>query len=383
MLKQHDSIIDQPNTKMKSALKKLFVFVFVLIIIGFFFCVYVMQAPPVAEQGQPKLQVHVRTSVRGRPTVNSGPIATTKNSHLFSLDRIYLSNLNSNTLSGELLFNVALGVRARYNAPLLDKEVSTGFDWQKMFADSAVGIRLKSKTPKIKVTLSGQDWLLTDSTGAGYLIQKTGQKAGDQLEVFLPDLLEAFDFNNMILSNDFEFTVVKPGKQWLITDNVHQQSYEIRSDAKKINVYQHPKYPIQTLLFEVDSAPQIPLSKEKLPDEIYKGFKTLDIPLSPKAKIMQEEDGVSWKITDGMTNSGQKYTIRHEDGRLKVYLDLDSGWLLLNVNDRISAWVQSERGTIIMPPEPTLTSRQQLKKDMLAFFAKLKNSVGISEQNDL
>ena len=363
---------------MKSVFKKLFVFVFVLLIIGFFFCVYVMQAPPVAERGQPKLQVHVRTAVRGRPTVNSGPIATTKNSHLYSLDRTYLSNLNSSILSGELLFNVVLGVRAKYNAPLLDKEVSTGFDWQKMFADSAVGIRLKSKTPKIKVTLSGQGWLLTDSTGAGYSIQKTG----DKLEIFLPDLLEAFDLNSMILSNDFEFTVVKPGKQWLITDNKYQQSYELRSDAKKINVYQYPKYPIQTLLFEVDSDPQLPLPEEKLPDEIYKGFKGLDIPLSSRAKVMQGKDDVSWKITDDMTNSGQKYTIRHEDNRLKVYLDLDSRWLLLKVNNRINAWVQSERGTIFMPREPTLTSRQQLKKDMLAFFAKLKNRVGISDQND-
>ncbi len=374
MLKQHDSIVHQPNAKMKSVLKKLFVFVFVLLIIGFFFCVYVMQAPPVAERGQPKLQVHVRTAVRGRPTVNSGPIGTTKNSHLYSLDRTYLSNLNSSILSDELLFNVLLGVRAKYNAPLLDKEVSTGFDWQKMFADSAVGIRLKSKTPKIKVTLSGEGWLLTDSTGAGYLIQKTG----DQLEIFLPDLLEAFDLNGMILSDDIEFTVVKPGKQWLITDNKHRQSYELRSDAKKINVYQYPKYPIQTLLFEVDSDPQIPLPEEKLPDEIYNGFKSLDIQLSSKAKVIQDKDDVSWKITDGT----QKYTIRHEDSRLKVYLDLDSGWLLLKINDRINAWVQSERGTIFMPPEPTLTSRQQLKIDMLAFFAKLKNRVGISDQND-
>lgn len=378
MLKQHYSIVHQLNAKMKSVLKKLFVFVFVLLITGFFFCVYVMQAPPVPEQEQPKLLVHVQTAVRKRPTVNSVPVATTKNSHLFSLDRTYLSNLNSSILSGELLFNVVLGVRAKYNAPLLDKEISTGFDWQKMFADSAVGIRLKSKTPNIKVTLSGQGWLLTDSTGAGYVIQKTGQKTGDKLEIFLPDLLEAFDLNNMILSNDFEFTIVKPGKQWLITDKLHHQSYEIRSDAKKINVYQYSKYPIQTLLFEVDSDPQIPLPEEKLPDDIYKGFESLDIALSPKAKVMQEEDDVSWEITHGT----QKYTIRHEDNRLKVYLELDSGWLLLKVNDRIDAWVQSERGTILMPREPILTSRQQLKKDMLALFAKLKNSVGISDHDD-
>ena len=374
MLKQHDSIVHQLNAKMKSALKRLFTVLFILLIIGFFFCIYVMQAPPVAEPEQPKLQVHVRTAVRGRPTVNSGPIGTTKNSHLYSLDRTYLSNLNNSILSGELLFNVVLGVRAKYNAPLLDKEISTGFDWQKMFAESAVGIRLNSKTPKIKVVLSGQNWLLTDSTGAGYPMKKTG----DQLEIYLPDLLEAFDLNRMILSNDIEFSVVEPGKKWLITDNKHLQNYEIRSDAKKLDVYKHPKYPIQTLLFEVDSDSQLPLPEEKLPDELYKGFISLDIPLSPKAKVIQEEDDVSWKITDGK----QKYTIQHEDNRFKVYLDLDSDWLLLKLNDRLKAWVQSERGTILMPPEPTLTSRQQLKKDMLDFFANLKNMVGISDQDD-
>ncbi|MYF54409.1 hypothetical protein F4225_01270, partial [Candidatus Poribacteria bacterium] len=118
MLKQHDSIVHQLNAKMKSVLKRLFTVLFILLIIGFFFCIYVMQAPPVAEPEQPKLQVHVRTAVRGRPTVNSGPIGTTKNSHLYSLDRTYLSNLNNSILSGELLFNVVLGVRAKYNAPL-------------------------------------------------------------------------------------------------------------------------------------------------------------------------------------------------------------------------------------------------------------------------
>lgn len=333
-----------------------------------------MQAPPVAEPEQPKLQVHVRTAVRKRPTVNSVPIAMTKKDHLYSLDRTYLSNLNNSILSEALLFNVVLGVRAKYNAPLLDKEILTGFDWQKMFAESAVGIRLNSKTPKIKVTLSGENWLLTDSTGAGYPIRKTG----DQLEIYLPDLQEAFDLNRMVLSNDIEFSIVEPGKKWLITDNTYLQRYEIRSAAKRLDVYKHPKYSIQTLLFEVDSDPLIPLPDNKFPDKIYKGFKSLDIKLSSKAKVMQEEDGVSWKITDGT----QKYTIRHEDSRFKVYLDLDSGWLLLKLNDRLKAWVQSERGTILMPPEPTLTSRQQLKEDLLAFYAKLKNMVGISEQDD-
>lgn len=359
---------------MKSVLKKLFISIFILLIIGLFFCIYVLQAPPVAEEKEPKLQMHVQTAFRKRPTVNSQPVGYIKNSHLYSLDLVYLSNLNSNILSKELLFNVVLGVRARYNAELLDKEVTTGFNWQKMFSESAVGIRMNPGTPKIKVVLSGKDWLLTDKTGAGYLIQK----AGDELEIYLPDLLEAFEFNSMILSNDIEFSVVETGKQWSITDNKQLQTYEIRRDAKKLAVYKLSKAPIQTILFEVDSTSQMTLAEGKLPDELHMGFKNLNIPLSPKAKVVQGEDGMSWKVTDGT----QKYTIRNEGGRLKSYLDLDSGWLLVQV-ERAKGWVQSERGTIILPPEPILTSRQQLKDNMLTFLAGIKRMFGISKQNDL
>ena len=359
---------------MKSVLKKFFIFIFILLIIGLFFGIYVMQAPPVAAPGEPKLLVHVQTAFRKRPTVNSQPVGYIKNTHLYSLDPIYLSNLNSSILSKELLFNVVLGVRAKYNAQLLDKEVTTGFNWQKMFSESAVGIRINPGTPKIKVVLSGKDWLLTDKTGAGYLVQK----AGDELEIYLPDLLEAFKINSMILSNDTEFSVVEDGKKWSITDNKNLQIFEIRNAGKKLAVYKLSKAPIQTVLFDVDSTSQMALPEGKLSDELHKGFKSLNIPLSPKAKVVRGEDGMSWKVTDGT----QKYTIRNEDGRLKTYLDLDSGWLLVKVK-RVNGWVQSERGTIILPPDPMLTSRQQLKENLLTFFAGVKSMFGISKQNDL
>ena len=358
---------------MKSALKKFFIFIFILLIIGLFFGIYVMQAPPVAETAEPKLMVHVNTAFRQRPTVNSRPVGYLKDKHLYSLDLVYLSNLNSSIFSEELLFNVVLGVRGKYNAQLLDKEVTTGFDWQKMFKESAVGIRLKPGTPKIKTVLTGKHWVLTDKTGAGYLIHRTR----DELEIYLPNLSDAFEINNMKLSDDFEFTEVQPGKQWFIEDNKKLQSYEIRSSAKKLDVYNLSKVPIQTLLFDIDATSQMALPEGELSDEVYNGFKSMNIPLSPKVKVVQGEDGMSWKVTDGT----QKYTIRNEDGQLKTYLDLDSGWLLLKVK-RAKGWVQSKRGTIILPPEPMLTSRQQLKKNMQTFFAGVKSMFGISKQND-
>ncbi len=359
---------------MKSVLKKLSIVIFILLIIGLFFCIYVMQAPPVAEPGDPKLQVHVQTAFRKRPTVNSTPVGYLKTDHLFSLDRTYLSNLSSSILTKELLFNVVLGVRAKYNAQLLDKEVSTGFDWQKMFAESAVGVRLKSKKVGIKVVLSGKDWLLTDHTGAGYLIQK----AGDELEIYIPDFLDAFHTNNIVLSNDITFSVVEPGKLWSINDNKYLQSYEIRSSTKKLDVFQQSKYPIQTLLFEVESESQMNLPEGELSDELYNGFTNRKILISEKPKVIKEEDAAIWKVIEGK----QKYTIRNEDGVFRVYLDLDSDWLLVRVKDRVKGWVQSERGTIIPPTEPILTSRQQLKGNLLTFFAGVRKMFGVSNQND-
>ncbi len=359
---------------MKSFLKGLSIFLFVVIIIGFCFCVYILQAPPVAKQDPPKLQVHTRTALRDRPTVNSKPIVYTKDVYRFSIDQIFISNLNSGLLSNELLFSVPLGQRTLYSAELLDSELKTVFNWQKMFADSEAEIRLSSRSPKIKVLISGRDWFLTDSTGAGFTVQKNK----DTLDIYLPNLQEAFENNKTTLSTDLELSIEKIGKQWLIKDNQSLQVYEIRNAKKKLDVFQQSKYPIQTFLFNVDLAAITALTEGDFSKDLRNGFVLQRIPLSRNAKLTAREDGVSWRITNG----SQRYNVQKDDGRLKVFLDLESKWLLLGVNDSIKGWVQRERGTIFFPPEPTLSSRQQLKVKLGAFLDGLKERVGVSKQPD-
>ncbi len=359
---------------MKSLLKILSIIIFIAIIIGLCFCFYILQAPPVAQPDSPKLQVHTTTALRGRPTVNSKPIAYTKDVYRFSIDEKYVSNLNSGQLLDELLFGVALGQRALYSAELLDKELKTVFNWQKMFADSATEIRLSSKSPTIKVLISGRDWLLKDSTGAGFSVQKNR----GELDIYLPNLLEAFENKMITLSADVEITIEKVGKQWLIKDNQFQQSYEIRKGKKKLDVFQQSKYPIQTFLFQIDSSAMTALTEGKFSKDLHEGFVSQKIPLSQNAKLIADSEGVNWRVADG----SQKYNIRNEDGQLKVYLDLESRWLLVRFSGSITGWMQRERGTIFLPPEPTLSSRQQLKQKLVGFIENLKAKVGISNQPD-
>lgn len=350
---------------MKVLLKTLFFGTLFLVIIGFCFCVYILQAPPVAQPDPPKLQVHTPTKVRGRPTVNSKPIGDTIDNYLFSIDKKYISNLNSGEFSRELLFSVVLGQRARYSAELLDKEIKTVFNWQKIFADSAREIQLSSGKPTVKVIVSGQDWILTDKAGGGYTVEKNE----NHLDIYLPNLLEAFDNKGTTLSADIESSIEKVGKQWLIKDKKARQNYVIRNGKEKLHILQQSKYPIQMFLFKVDLASKDFLSSGTFSAELRQGFSNQEIPLSEKAKLIADRDGVGWQITDG----AQKYKIRNEDGWLRVYLDLESAWLFVQVKGDKKGWLQRERGTIFLPSEPTLSSRQQLKEKLDAFFARFKS----------
>lgn len=359
---------------MRSFLKTLTLGLFFVIIIGVCFCIYIFHAPPVPKPESPKLQVHKRTAVRRRPTVNSKPIFYTKDVFLFNLDKKYISNLNMGQFKRDLLFSVALGQRARFSTQLLDKELKSVFNWHQMFADADVGIQLSSGTPTVEVLLSGQDWLLTDKTGAGYAVQKIE----DQLDIYLPNLRDAFNNNRKTLSADVKLTIEKKGKEWLIQDNKTRQAYEIRNATKKLNVHQQSKFPIETFLFRVDLASMTALTQGKFSEALRQGFKNQEIQLSHQyAKLIPEEDGVSWRVTD----ENQKYNIINEDGWLKVYLNLESKWLLVRADNK-RGWVQSERGTIFMAPQPILSSRQQLKEKFVVFIDRLKGKDQSSNQPD-
>ncbi|MCY4402985.1 MAG: hypothetical protein OXD54_10445 [Candidatus Poribacteria bacterium] len=351
---------------MKLVLKTLLIGLFVVIVIGSLFCVYILNAPSVAQTEPPKLQVHKRTAVRGRPTVNSKPIVYTKNQYLFSIDQRYISNLNIGVYSREMLFSIALGHRANLTPDALDKELKTAFNWKEMFDDSLGGIQISSGSSQIKVLLSGQDWILTDSTGAGYTVARNN----NVLDIYLPNFEEAFNTQKINLSNDLKFSVVEKNKHWLMNDNKLQQNYEIRNGKNQLNVYQQSKYPILTKLFHVDTTSAETLSQGKLSTELREGFKRKNIELPINTKLIADEDGVSWQIIDGT----QKYNVQMTDSWIDVYLDLNSKWVYIGITDAIKGWIPLKSGTLFMPSAPILSSRQQLKERLIAFIDGFKRN---------
>ena len=353
---------------MKAFLKSLTFGIIFILAIGFGIAVYILQAPPVEQKNTAKLQIHTRTAVRGRPTVNSKPLAYTTDVYRFNLARKYISNLNSGKLEREHLFSAALTHRAKLKGEALDNTLEKKINWQKMFANMTEDIRFGPSTPTLKVLLSGEEWLLQNAPGAGYILVKTGH----QIDVYLPDLKDTFEKNNLPLSTDLEISTVQTNKRWLITDRGRRQTYRIESGTEKLNVYQQSKPEILTFLFQVGLASQDALGEGKFSQELRREFEALKIPLSRRAQLSTGEDGVGWRIKDGSL----KYNIRNEKERLKVYLDLDSAWLRIQASDNVKGWVQKNRGTIFEPPPPTLSSRQQAKERLLGLVAKVKERIG-------
>lgn len=355
---------------MKAFLKRLILLIIFTLTIGAGICVYLLQAPPVEQKKVPKLQIHTRTALRGRPTVDSKPIVYTKDVYRFSLDPQFISNLNSGKLERELLFTAGLAHRARLKTARLDASLKTETNWQKMFSDMTKDIRFRPSASPIEVLLSGEEWLLRDTTGAAYTVVKTDSN----VEVYLPNLREAFEANKTMpisLSKDLEISIKQRNRRWLIKDNGYKQAYSIVKGEGKLNVFQLSKFEILTFLFEADGASQDSLAQGKLPSKLLQEFVAEKIPLSRRARVSAGEDGMRWQIS----SPPLKYNIRNENNRLKVYLDLESRWLRIKVDDSTKGWVQSERGTIFEPPPPTLSSRQQAKERLLVLIDRLKERI--------
>ena len=359
---------------MKAFLKSLTFGIIVILAIGFGIGVYILQAPSIEQTKASKFQLHARTAVRGRPTVNSKPLAYTKDVYRFSLDRQYISNLNSSILEREHLFSAALTHRARLKGTDLDKALKTATDWQKMFTDLTESTRFRPSAAVLEVLISGEEWLLRDVSGAGYTVTRSR----NQIDIYLPDLKDAFDTNKIELSADLEISTEQKNKRWLIKDAKGKQTYSITNGNEKLIVYQQSKPEILTFLFEVGLASQTPLTTGKLSPELIQGFEKLKIPLSRPVQVSAGEDGVSWNLKD----QSLEYNIRNENDRLKVYLDLDSRWLRIRASDEITGWVQSNRGTIFQPPPPILSSRQLAKRRLLTLIDKVKEKVGRSNEEN-
>ena len=354
---------------MKAFLKSLTFGIIFILAIGFGIAVYILQAPPLEQKNAAKLQIHNRTAVRGRPTVNSKPLAYTKDVYRFNLDRKYISNLNSGRLEREHLFSAALTHRAKLKGKALDNSLEKKINWQKMFANMTEDIRFGPSTPTLEVLLSGEEWVLKNAPGAGYSIVKTGT----QIDVYLPDLKDAFEKNNLPLSTDLEIFTEQVNRQWRITDKGTKQKYSIANGAERLNVYQQSKPEILTFLFQIGLASQPALAEGKLTQELRREFEVLKIPLSRKAQVSTGEDGVGWQITD----TPLKYNIRNENNRLKVYLDLDSEWLRIQASEAIKGWVPKDRGTVFEPSPPIPSSRQRAKERLLGLIETVKEKIRV------
>ena len=371
---------------MKALLKSLTVGILFVLAIGAILGAYILQAPPVAQPGPPKLQIHTRTALRRRPTVDSKPLAYTKDVYRFSLTRMHMSNLSTGEFAPKLLFSAALTRRATLEDKRLDTELRNGTDWEKMFADFTENVRFDARASDLKVLLSGKEWHLIDTSGAAYTVVRVQNR----LDVYLPDLREAFETNKARLSDETEVTVEKPGRQWIIRDIGYQQAYTIKlggqKGAEKLNVFQQSKYEVLRLLFdaEVRTALSKGLMKEAarhyISPALHAEFAEQNISLSRNAKLSVIEADTEWLITD----AAQKYRIHLEnasqnDGRiprLKASLDLDSAWLRVQVSDELQGWVQRKRGTVFQPPPPQLSSRQQAKARLLVLIDRLKENIG-------
>lgn len=357
---------------MKALLKSLTTLILVVLAAGFGIAVYILQAPPLEQTGVPKLQIHERTAIRGRPTVDSKPLVYTKDVYRFSLDPQYISNLNSRKLERELLFNAALAHRAQLKTQRLDESLKTATNWQKMFTDLTKDMRFRPSTSPIEVLLSGEEWMLRDASGAAYTVVRTNNNVG----VYLPDLREAFDANKISLSKDLEVLIEQKNRRWIIKDKAYKQAYTIQSTEGKLHVYQQSKMTILTFLFETDLEYETSLAKGKLSGKLVQEFVRENLPISRRARLSVGKDGGSWEIT----SSPLKYNILREHDRLRVYLDLDSKWIRVKVDDNTKGWVQSNRGTIFEPSPPTPSSRQQAKERLLVLIDRLKANIGIANE---
>ncbi len=366
---------------MKALFKSLTWTIIFVVVTGFCLGVYILQAPPVEQSKISKIQIHTRTALRSRPTVNSKPIAYTKDVFRFGLTPKYISNLNSGTLSAELLFNAELGHRAAFKAERLDEALKTGIDWQKMFTKLTKNVRFDSHSYTLDVLLKGQEWFLTDGAGAGYTVVRTQNRVG----IYLPNLKEIFEVNNVYLSEKTRTSIQKSGRQWLIKDIDYKQAYVIKLEGqkgrKKLNVYQQSKYEILELLFDVKLSLKPALEESLLsvrperagaiPAGLYELFAEKKISLSRKSTLSGTEPGISWLITD----SPQKYRLRRHHGRLKSYVELESKWLQIRVNEEMKGWVQRESGTVFRPALSQLSSRQAAKQRLLTLVEKWKGKI--------
>ena len=109
--------------------------------------------------------------------------------------------------------------------------------------------RFGPSTPILEVLLTGEEWLLRNAPGAGYIVVRTR----NQIDIYLPDLKDAFEHKSNLNSQQiWKSPPNRQTEQWFIKDKKYGQTYRITNGKEDLIVYQQSKYEILTLLFEAE-----------------------------------------------------------------------------------------------------------------------------------
>ena len=351
---EHQALDSQKRSARRTrGILKILMLVF-WVIIGIL--VYVMIAPPIeAPKDSVKMQFHDRSALRKRPSLNSAPIAYTKEEGtlMFSVGLGFLSNLDNGNISETLLLSVGLPGRKE-----IDRKVKEA-DWHQAFAD--YGLALSQKAV-VLVELAGSQWRVTDKGGASYIARKNQ----NLIEIYSEDLQGAFENSKISLSQNATLSTKEEGWKWWITDKETEQAYDIIKEGDKLNIYKRSKLGIVSLLFSVYPADESDLDEGKISEALAQAFEKQRISLTQDVTLSKQQDN-SWLITDNQ----QKYIVKKGKTQFKVYLHMESEWVLVRIEGEIKGWVQKTQGVIIQPLPVKPTRRQQAKQRLVKLVTKL------------
>lgn len=292
------------SRRSRGILKTLSLMIFLVLLVIGGVGIYVLAAPPEASKTSPKLQLYGRSALRKRPSVNSAPIAYTKEKGtlVFQLGLRFLSGLNEGNLSEQLLFQVGVGswanlekkklfrIGQEFQNELNNRRVSE--DLRQAFADHHI---LLSQNSSVAIEASGRRWWITDKQSK--LIYEVW-KESTGLNVYSPFdnfvvLAEWHEpFANKTLPNLSQDATINSHPEedtWQII-NGDGAAYIIRKAANQLNVYT---------------------------EDLRQAFDNKGIWISQEAKLSTPEKGQNWLILDA--KSQQAYDISKESDKLNVY----------------------------------------------------------------
>ena len=288
----------------RGILKALSTLIFLVLLVIGGVGIYVLAAPPDLSQTPPKLQLYGRSALRKRPSVNSAPIAYTKETGtlVFQLGLRFLSSLNDGTLSEQLLFQIGVGswanlekkklfqIEQKFQNELDNRRVSA--DLRQTFADHRI---LLSQNSSVAIETQGSKWRITDKQSK--LIYEVW-KESTGLNIYTPFdnfvVLAKWDqaFASKTVPNLSQYATINSHPEedtWQII-NGDGAAYIIRKVGNQLKVYT---------------------------EDLQRAFDNKGVWISQEAELSTVEKGQKWTIVD--VKSQQAYDIREESSKLNVY----------------------------------------------------------------